>query len=464
MTVLHPLRSSTHYNCAHGARPERGPNVDKKEAIDRRADIVEEVKRIAASAAGRSLTKSQGANIKRLVAEFDELAPAAGGKTLQQLGEEFGDGPISDGTIVNLDDEVLRSYRPSCPMAKSSSRLARTAGGIVVLKPSDRLADVARDWSAPQDGMKFDRWLRGIVTGNWSGAEIEASMSITTPGSGGYLVPTPLSTRLIDMARNQARVLQAGAMTVPMESATLKMGRLAGDPTAAWKAENAVSTASDMTFEQVEFTAHTLIARVKASVELIEDATGLEGTIERSLAAALGLELDRAALRGSGTPPEPDGILNQTGVTVTAIDNVPSYTMFSEAVDAIRAYNFEPNAAIFAPRTAGYLDRLVDDNKQPLRPLPSFEALTRLTTNQIPTNLGTGQNASEAYIADWSQLMLGVRTQLVIEVSRDASDANDDAWSQLQVWIRAYLRADVQLAQPKAFVVLTGLVPTAPAG
>jgi hypothetical protein len=42
-------------------------------------------------------------------------------------------------------------------------------------------------------------------------------------------VPAPLSARVIDLARNQTRVFQAGAVTVPMTSQTLAGERYLAD-------------------------------------------------------------------------------------------------------------------------------------------------------------------------------------------------------------------------------------------
>ena len=250
-----------------------------------------------------------------------------------------------------------------------------------------------------------------------------------------------------------------------METNTLKLARVVGDPTAAWKTENAQATASDMTLEGVTFTARTLISIVKASVELVEDAEQIDDTIETALSEALALEVDRAALRGSGTPPEPRGIRNQTGVSIDsatfgANGAAPtSYDFLSNAVQTIRAANGEPNAVIFAPRTAGELDRLKDTTNQPLRPPSSFEGLAKYATGVIPINLtvGTSTDTSEVYVGDWRSLLIGVRRSLTIEVSRQAQTGTESAFDRLQVHIRAYLRADVQLAQPSHFVVITGI-------
>jgi HK97 family phage major capsid protein len=253
-------------------------------------------------------------------------------------------------------------------------------------------------------------------------------------------------------------------MTVPMTSSEMTMGRLAGDVSGGWKLENAAAAASDLTLERVTFKAKSLVAIVKSSVELFEDANTIETTIEQSLGAALALELDRAALRGSGLAGEPLGILGQTGVTITGTIGSPAdYVKFADTpTRTLREANAaEPYAFIAAPRTFESLDKLttgIAGDKTRLAPPPAWNAYQRFSTNQIPINLGVGTNESEAYVGDFAQLMIGMRTRLAIEVSRQAGDATGSAFGNLQVWIRAYLRADIQLAHPSHFNVLTGIL------
>jgi HK97 family phage major capsid protein len=84
-----------------------------------------------------------------------------------------------------------------------------------------------------------------------------------------------------------------------------------------------------------------------------------------------------------------------------------------------------------------------------------------LLTNAIPNNLVTGASTdtSEIYIGDFSELLIGIRTSFKLEVSRQAEDATSSAFSNLQVWVRAYLRADIQIGHPEAFVVILGVRP-----
>jgi HK97 family phage major capsid protein len=292
-----------------------------------------------------------------------------------------------------------------------------------------------------------------------------ASMGISPDSAGGYTVPTPLAGELIDRARNQSRVFQAGARTIPMESSTLKIARVLTDPAAGWKAENAAASATDMTFDAVTLTARSLVAVAKLSIELFEDSPTVNEAVDTAMSQALALELDRAALRGSGTSPEPRGIRNTSGVGIQSMGTngapLTNFDPFSTAVQTIREANGEPNAVIFAPRTSGALDRLKDTTNQPLQPPTSYQEMQKLPTSQIPTNLtqGTSNVASEAYLGQFNELLVGVRTNLRIEASRVSTVGGESAFDRLQIHVRAYLRADVALAQPGHFVVITGIIP-----
>jgi HK97 family phage major capsid protein len=304
----------------------------------------------------------------------------------------------------------------------------------------------------------FDKFLRGIATGNWDGAEHERALSEGTLTAGGHLVPTPLSARVIDLARNATRVFQAGGITVPMTAQTLKLARLTSEGTPAWKSENAAITDADMVFDSVTFTARTLTRLVKLSVELFDDSDpSAEDVIARSFAAQVALELDRVALRGSGTAPEPRGVLNQSGVTITTHGAngaaITNYDFWLDAKGVVLGNNFEPNAHIQAPRSSTSLSKLKEATTNAYL-APPANMLPMLATKQIPINLtvGTSTDCSEIYTADWSNLLIGIRTEFQLLFLRERFLADN-----LQYAFLAFLRADVQLAQPSAFVVDTGV-------
>jgi HK97 family phage major capsid protein len=86
--------------------------------------------------------------------------------------------------------------------------------------------------------------------------------------------------------------------------------------------------------------------------------------------------------------------------------------------------------------------------------------MPKYLTNSIPNNLvqGSSSLATDAYVGDFSNLLIGMRTSFRLEVSRQAADATNSAFSNLQVWVRAYLRADIQLSHPEAFVAIIGIL------
>jgi HK97 family phage major capsid protein len=311
--------------------------------------------------------------------------------------------------------------------------------------------------------LNFDRMIRGIVTGSWDGAEAEQRAVSESPlTAGGYMVPTPLAADIIDKARNAARVFQAGATTVPMTSQTLKYARLTTDAVPAWRSEAAAISDQAMVFDSVTLTAQSLALMVKISVELFEDAPNGDNTIRNSFAKVIALELDRVALRGTGTPPQPKGILNQTGVTITThgangtvigpVGTGLGYDFLLNAVATCRQNNFEPNAVISAPRLETSLG-VLKSTLNTYVAQPAVDVLPRYPTNQVPINLtvGTSSDTSEVYTGQWQQLLVGIRTDLQIRFLQERFMDN------MQYAFLAYLRADIALAQPTAFVVDTGV-------
>ncbi|MEU2975982.1 phage major capsid protein [Streptomyces hirsutus] len=308
-------------------------------------------------------------------------------------------------------------------------------------------------------GVRLGALLRTWVTGrrdHLNDAELRA-MSEGTATAGGHLVPTPTAAQLIDRARNVARVFQAGAVTVPMDSQTLKVPRLTGSSAPAWRSENAAVAEGDLTLDAVTLTAKSMAFLVKMSREVVEDSSpNVVGVVEGDLHAQVALELDRVALRGTGTAPEPRGVLNQTGVTITAHgtdgSSLTNYDFHLDAVGAVRNANFEPTAHIQAPRTSTSLSKLKEATTNAYL-APPANMLPMLPTKQVPTNLTVGASAdcSEIYTGQWDQLYFGLRTgPMVLQLVERYADVGQIA---MLIWVRG----DIALAHGEAFAVDTGV-------
>jgi HK97 family phage major capsid protein len=290
----------------------------------------------------------------------DAILERARVETRDLTPEEWTDYSTRTTELRSVDDAI--EAERDREVAELRAATVRQPGPALPREPVLTREQSVHDWLQTHgafipeqaEGLSFDRYLRGMATGRWDEAPQERSLAEATIGAGGALVPAPLSARVIDLARNASRVFQAGSITVPMTAQTLALARLTGEGTPGWKTENSAITATaDMTFDRVTFTARTLTRVITLSLELFEDADpSSQDVIARSFAAQMALELDRVALRGSGTAPEPRGVLNQSGITTTAhgangsvIGSPPAagtigWEFLAQAAGTVRTANF----------------------------------------------------------------------------------------------------------------------------
>jgi HK97 family phage major capsid protein len=308
------------------------------------------------------------------------------------------------------------------------------------------------------DTMRLGALVAAHVTGNRSRlTDLERrALSEGTDSAGGFTVPEVVASRFIDRVRDALVVGKAGAQTVPMSSDTLHIARLAqpglfltGAPTinaavGGWKLENDLIPEAELVLERVTFTAHTLPLLLKMSVELFEDSTNIVEIVESEMAASTANELDRVALVGSGTPPEPLGIKNTPGVLTGTWPATPSdYDWIIDAVAQLWTVNEDPNALITNTPLAVAIAKFKEGvGGQPLTKPMALEGIRLFRTAAAGTN---------AFLGDFTQLLIGMRTSFRLETSREGAGA----FERLQVAVRSYIRADVQVARPKAFNVLT---------
>lgn len=308
-------------------------------------------------------------------------------------------------------------------------------------------------------GYGFGDYVAAMVRGT-ENHDIRAALSEGTDSAGGYTVPTRLMTQLIDAMRAKTSVIQAGAQTVRLDTQKTNIARLASDPSAAWRLEAGTVAESDPTFEQVQFNARSLAVLVKVSREVLDDTVNLNEALMNAFAKSMAVETDRVCLFGTGTAPEPRGVVNTTNVgSVSMGTNGAALADWSKVLDTILELKQDnandPTAMILAPRTWRTIEGFVDSQGQPLRAPQSIERIPRLVSTTVPVNQtqGTANNASTIVLGDFMQMMLGVRSELRIEVLREKYA------DTLQYGFIAHLRFDVQLAHPQSFAKLIGITP-----
>lgn len=321
------------------------------------------------------------------------------------------------------------------------------------LAPEQRMRTYAQARSNDAyEGLSAGRMLRAMVTGATTDAERRA-LAEGSDSAGGYTVPKTLSAELIDNLRAASVCVRAGAQTVPLDSNKHSIAKVVADAVPAWRAENAALNESAPTFGQILFEPKSLAVLVKVSRELLDDSLNVGTALPAVLTAALAQELDRVALIGSGTAPEPRGITNTSGIGTTALGAaLTSYAPLLAARTGLLTANVgEPTAVIMHPRDEGTLSGLTDTTDQPLALPPRLVGLPMLTTTQIPTDGGAGDDESKIIVGDFRKLLIGMREEIRVEILRERYADNH------QVAFIAHMRADIAVQHAAAFHVITGV-------
>jgi HK97 family phage major capsid protein len=325
----------------------------------------------------------------------------------------------------------------------------------VGLKPEQRMVDhVARMGNHGDIGVTTGAFLRALILGARNDAEKRA-LSEGTPGAGGYTVPDVLSARLIDKLRAASVTIRAGALTVPLTSDTNYVARVLTDPEPAWRSEAGPVGDSGPTFDRITFTPRSLAVLVKVSRELLEDSLNIETALPNIIAEAMAREVDRVALFGSGTPPEPKGVVNFSDIQTIALNAaITNYSPLVKARTKIRNAN-APGASAFIMHTedeGAFADLRESTTGQPLNVPPAIAQVPILSTTAVPGDLTASPPDDTQIVTGWfPYLLIGMRSQLRIEVLKERYADN------MQYGFLAHLRMDVAAEHENAFVKITGI-------
>jgi HK97 family phage major capsid protein len=232
------------------------------------------------------------------------------------------------------------------------------------------------------------------------------------------------------------------------------MARIDSDASVGWHAENASITPSEPTFGAATLSAKTIVSVCKLSLELSQDSINVEQAITRSLAGAMAVEIDGAGL-GNTVANGPSGILSFSGRNqLPGIGALGDYDKFIDGMGALLGANvaLEDIGPVVlgtaAWRDLAKLKTGITNDNTPL-PKPSVLTMPFLPTTAVE---GGSPLTSTAYMADWRDLLFGIRTEITVRVLTEAFFA-----SNLQLAVVVFARVDYQPAREASFVTLEGI-------
>lgn len=302
---------------------------------------------------------------------------------------------------------------------------------------------------------------------------VGASLTTGADAAGGFTLPRPTATGLIELLRARVVVRRAGAMVFPMPAGKMRMAKQGSSATATYGAELAPIAPSTPGFAAIDEAFRKLTSLVPVSNDLLRmSSLAMAQVVTRDLLEVMARREDVAFIRGDGLSNTPKGIRNwalapnwQAAVanTVAAVEAAIN-RMVNLVEDAdvpmtmpgfmMRASTKNFLAALRNPDTGYKVFPSIDENGT-LKGWPIY------TTSQIPNNLGAGTNETEIYFVDFAQIMIGDALNVTVSVSTEATyvdgGTTHSAFQKDQTLMRAIAEHDLAPAYDQAIAGANGV-------
>lgn len=432
------LTDETVVQAAPAASPTPEPEMENTPDLEViRSEAVEaERTRIAAiSALGE---KHQMQDLARELIDGGRTIDEARAAVLEKLGTQPVEQVIRSADItsndVGLSDKETRSFS----FARALNFLAN---------PSDASARRAAEFEievGKAAAQKYERSSNGIVIPN---EVLRRDLVVGTPTAGGNLVADELlAGSFIDLLRNRLALAQAGVTMLTGLQGNISIPRQTSAATAYWVGENGSPTESQQAIDQVNMTPKTVGAFVDYSRRLLlQSSIDVEGMIRNDLARVIALELDRAAIYGTGSSNQPLGLVNTTGIgsqTITTYGTFAQYIGMETDVASANAdagslryiINAAARGALKSTDKGTDTGNYVFENNE-------INGYPVIVSNQLQNN--------DALFGDFSMMIMGMWSGLDLTVDPYAGATAGT------VRVIALQDVDVAVKQPGAFCLGT---------
>lgn len=248
---------------------------------------------------------------------------------IEALDSEFNELKAEQSRLekvqARIDEIVASRVTPQAPAVEPEASIEpELHEEKKEMIPAQAKYNKSNVFASSEDAYVAGQFL-AAVGGNAKAQEFMAAQSVGTDDKGGFTVPTPLSSELINLveeygvARNVCRRIVMGAMT-------WSVPKLTGHSTIYYPAEAASITESDLTFSQITLTAKKMAGLVKMSTEVSEDSIiSMTDTIVRDLAWGFAKEEDNNLFLGGSL--YTGGIEGDAGVADTNVASVAALTL-----------------------------------------------------------------------------------------------------------------------------------------
>ena len=378
---------------------EQAPNL---EVIRSEAKKAEKDRVASISALG---TQHNMGDLARQLIDGDNSLDEARAAFLEKIGTSQVEQPIRSTDVTSNDIGLSQAEVKNFSFVRALNYLANK-------NDSSARRDAEFEIEVGEAAAKqYERSSNGIVVPN---EVLRRDLNVGTATAGGNLVDDVLlSGSFIDLLRNRLAIAQAGVTTLTGLQGNISIPRQSAASTAYWVGESASPSESQPAVDQVNMSPKTVGAFVDYSRRLLlQSDISVESMVRNDLARVIALEIDRAAIYGTGSSNQPLGLTNTTGIgsqTITTFGTFAEYIGMETDVATANAdagslryiINAAARGALKSTEKASNTAQFVYENDQ-------INGYPVIVSNQLANN--------DALFGDFSMMIMGMWSGLDLTV------------------------------------------------
>ena len=250
----------------------------------------------------------------------------------------------------------------------------------------------------------------------------------------------------IGALRSSNIVRQMGVRTLTGLSGDVVIPKFGTGLSLGWVGEEEAVPESNMSFDAITLTPKHTGGKTEMSRQLIQQSSpDIESLIREDLSFLVAKNIDEAILAGTGVK-DPLGILNTIGVlTGTTPATWAEVLQLIQQIEDENITNLQWLATSALKTTLAGIEKSTGTGQY---------LYQNGQVGELPFKVSANMPAKTAILGDFSQVLLGVWSEIDILVNPYA----EPAYSRGGVQVRAMATCDVAVRHPKAFLVLTEAV------
>lgn len=248
----------------------------------------------------------------------------------------------------------------------------------------------------------------------------------------------------IGALRSSNIVRQMGVRTLTGLSGDVVIPKFGTGLSLGWVGEEEAVPESNMSFDAITLTPKHTGGKTEMSRQLIQQSSpDIESLIREDLSYLVAQNIDKAIIAGTGVK-DPLGILNTVGVLTGAIpDTWQEVLALIQLIEDQNITNLKWLGTSTTKTTLAGIEKSTGTGQF---------LYQNGQVGELPFNVSANMPANKLILGDFSQVLLGVWSEIDILVNPYA----EPAYSRGGVQVRAMATCDVAVRHPKAFLVATG--------